>query len=409
MFQRRSAIKMTTKGNSPLNMVDGVPSVEGVSVSKLAQHYGTPIFVVSLGTIAKNYRRIFSAFSAAKLNASVFYSMKTNNNRVICDCIRALGGGIEVVSEHELSVAQSVGYVPSKILYNAPCKKTEDIETAVKLKVRLITCDSMQELAEIDRVCGKVGVNQKVGIRIDPEADRDSKFGFSVKEAIEVADSTLRLHNIRLSAIHFHLGTRILSPRPYYESVRAAVRVINSTDERVQDFLECIDIGGGLPSFFDLQENGLDILSYAASVRRAIEPLRIPNKVRIFVEPGRAVVGDAVLCLASVTNLKKLKGVTWAILDVGINALPRLASANYKFLSFSTDSRKDRVASRLGGPLCMKSDTFGDDGNLVTVGVGDLVGFTNAGAYTMSLTTGFSESHPRLVVVNGKRHKQTSW
>jgi diaminopimelate decarboxylase len=384
--------------------VKGALLIEGLSLSELAQKYGTPLFIVSKRQLIENYKHVISEFRAEGLYPKVFYSVKTNHNLAICQIMQTLGCGAEVVSLRELAIAKYCKFNPNRIIYNSPCKKPTDIKTVIESGVGLINCDSFDEINLINRLAYDSGVVQKVGIRIDPMADRKNKFGVSPCEAIEIASATITLKNIKLVALHFHIGTRITNTEMYYKSISTVAHLRRNINNIIRWKISCIDIGGGYPSFWDLAQMGLKYRSYVRAIKQAI-PREKNNSINLFIEPGRCIVGDAVMCVAQVVAVKKLKGISWAILDVGINALPALKKATYEFIAVPIDTiGKKRLSCRLAGPLCMGNDTFAGQ-NRLNLASGDLVVVLNAGAYTLSLWNEFCVSFPRVILIDGNKHK----
>lgn len=400
-------IPIGTKANPkvypPLITKRGKLFIGNVSLSKIIRRFGTPTFVISKAQIVKNHSDVTRAFRLKGLQSQFFYSLKTNSHPFVMNLTRSLGSGIEVVSRDELDAAISAGFEPSAIIFNAPCKKKADIERAVRLGVKMINCDSLAEFASVEHEASAVGRIQDVGIRIDPENNPNNKFGVALSEAKGLAQAIKHFRNVCLVGLHFHLGTKIVEPRSYEKAAEISVRLAVDLQSDHQS-LSCLDIGGGFPSSVDLDDQRGSLYAYARHVAGGLKRVNRRSAIKcVFLEPGRCIVGDAIVCLATVVNVKQLKGIHWAILDVGINALPGLRHANYKFLPVHFDQTANRKPCRLAGPLCMQSDFFRNSDRLLPLATGDLIVIANAGAYTLALATEFCYSLPKVILVDGNR------
>lgn len=367
-------------------------------ITSLVKRYGTPLLIINRSGLKANYEKLRAAFRSQGLQAGIFYSVKTNNNPVVCKVMKSIGTGAEVVSTSELSMIKKLGFNSRNIIYNSPCKKTHELEMVMNLGVKLINCDSIDELEQVNSIAARLGILQGVGIRIDPLENATNRFGVSPEEAISIVKATRNLNAIKLSAIHFHVGTKVINPVVYYESLLIAIETLKTIRRRLKYKIGCIDIGGGFPSLHDLLVQNLDFSAYAKVISQALKEKR-QSHLHLILEPGRSLVGDAVMCVAQVVAIKCLKGILWAVIDVGTNSLPPLKSADYVFMRISSDKLKTRYLCRLAGPLCMGVDYFMAHARL-ELGKGDYVAILNAGAYTVSFFNNFCVAPPRIVFVD---------
>jgi diaminopimelate decarboxylase len=309
----------------------------------------------------------------------------------------------------ELYLAQQSGFDPAKMVFNGPAKSKEELNEAIRIGIGLINAESLEELKELAETQWTAPISQ-VGIRIAPKMAREvrknalirpeSKLGLDVERAIKAAKKYGMNMKLPLGAISVHVGCR---HPPGIEVFQNSMKKLAAFGRHLETTLgidlNIVDVGGGFPPRYLLEQTKADIDAFAAVAHEQLSILR--SSPTIVIEPGRYLVGDAMLCLASVVRKKKSSGQTWGLLDVGVNVLIPLGFSNYDIVPCKPRlPQKERLS--IGGPLCQPNDEFIRDVKLNLV-QGDVVAILNAGAYTLSMAGQFGYPQPGIVKIeNGK-------
>lgn len=406
---------------------------------KIAERHGTPTHALNLERLRSNYSKVCHAFSEAKVNMTVLYSVKTNYMPIILSYLRTLGCGVDVVSGPELSLALKLGFPPERIVFNGPHKTDDELETAIRERVA-INIDSVGEAYRLNYLANLAEVYLKVGMRVNPGVAiyhsedptfnkqsslnaKQSKFGFTIDDgAAEEAIEAIRFGKKRLvlNSIHCHLGSQITDKDAFVSAIDKVIGFVSRLKH--EHPIDTINFGGGfgvagirrerrgplrqLMALYDRdvlteQRNEMDISSVAQDIATSIQRHDLEH-LRFFCEPGRSIVSDAMCMIARVSSIKRTGGLDWLVLDAGLNMFPTIAMAeSHKFVPLTrVDSKKKRF--RIGGPLCYEGDVLATSQLLPeNMQVGDLVSIEDSGAYTVSRSTNFIRPRAAVVVVTG--------
>jgi diaminopimelate decarboxylase len=337
----------------------------------------TPVFIFDKEILKKNYKDFEDLCKKHLPMFKIAYSVKTNPYEKILETLEKLGCGFEVASLEEIKAVKNKNLV----VFNGPCKTEEELKLAIKNRF-LINIDSKSEIDKIDNILQ--GKSLEIGLRISLE---DSKFGINkekIKEIIEYAQSK----NLKVVGIHTHLGTQ-LSFGQYEEGIKQFSSIIESLSIK----LKYIDVGGGYPDIFQLRNLGLDLNFYFAMIKKHLSKFN----TCIILEPGRTIVANTITLLTKVVAIKENYNKKYAILDAGINLLPKITLASYKFSIYEGDNNPEKKSSYiLAGPLLFSNDTLGlFQGSLEE---GDILKVENVGAYCYSLAWEISYKKPKIVI-----------
>jgi diaminopimelate decarboxylase len=341
----------------------------------------TPVFVLDENALRKNFIEFREACEQTLERFEIAYSVKTNSFKSVLETLNAEKAGFEVASLEEIKKILRLN--PRFVVFNSQAKTEKELDIAIKNNF-LINADSISEIDKISRITKKGPL--KIGMRISV---KDSKFGIDerkIKEAIEHAKSK----NLDVSCLHLHLGTQ-LSIKEYEEGIKKFAELIQNSKLN----LEYIDVGGGFPDAIQLRNLGLKLGAYLEIQKRYLSKFNST----IILEPGRIIVADSMTLLTKVVSIKENFGKNYAILDAGINLLPRITLSTYKFSKLTGKKKETHAKNQeylLAGPLLFSNDILGKfNGNLEE---GDIIKIENVGAYCYNLAWEISYKKPRTIL-----------
>ncbi|MBI1883501.1 MAG: diaminopimelate decarboxylase [Chlamydiae bacterium] len=387
---------------------DDILFCEDVPLGKMAQAVGTPLYVYSSKTLTDHFQKLDRAFSSVE--HLICYSVKSNSNLAVLSLLKNLGSGFDIVSGGELFRALKAGADPRKIVFAGVGKTADEIEFALKENILFFTVESFPELEEIDAVARRLGKTAQIAIRVNPDVDpkthqytstgkAENKFGLDMEASVEAYRKALTLKGMRATALHMHIGSQIVDTEPYQEAVKKIIPLIQRL-KKVGVPLETLDIGGGLGIVYKEETP-----STAEAFARAVLPLIRDLGLKILIEPGRFVAGNAGVLLTKVLYLKTSPVKNFVIVDAGMNDLirPSLYGAYHGILPV-VNHRIGKVVSDVVGPICESGDFFAKDRSLPSVEPGDILAIMSAGAYGFSMASHYN-SRPRVaeVMVRGNQ------
>ncbi len=389
-------------------------SIDGVPVEELVQSYGSPLYVVSEAVLRRKYNELYRAFSLRYPSVAIGYSYKTNYLSAVCSILHQEGALAEVVSGFEYEIAESLGVPGNQIIFNGPLKRPAEITKAISQGAR-IHIDSYDELSMVEEIAQKLGKTVPVAIRLNMAVGPLAwdRFGFNVEngQAMDAAYRVLSSPWLKLVGLHEHLGTFILDPDLYRQMAEKLCTFAKSLiDYGVT--LEYLDIGGGYASHNTLHDQWLPA-DYATPTfdqyADAICPTLIKNLPQplplLIMEPGRALVDEAVQMLTSVVSVRYMtNGQKGVVVDAGVNLLSNVAWYRYEIRaatlagSISAGSILEEV--NIYGPLCMNIDVLQQKVALPPLRSGDILIIKNVGAYNFTQSTQFIQPRPGIVLIN---------
>lgn len=347
----------------------------------LAQEYGTPLLVLSLEQIEKNYRLLRTHLPRVK----VFYAIKANPHRRILELMRDLGSNFDVASDGEIMELSSLGVDGSRMIYANPMKTVNGLRACRNAGVGKMTFDSAGEIDKMARECP--GATVLLRIRIDNSSahvDLNKKFGAAREQALELL---LKARDAGLDAagIAFHVGSQTTSADPYLYALNIAREIFEEAAAAGMQ-LRIMDIGGGFPIpepkvRFNLQEMLNQINARLDEDFPGVE---------IWAEPGRFICGTAVNLITSVIGVTERGGQPWYFLDEGLYGTfsgVLFDQWDFKLISFKEG---EQVAATFAGPSCDSLDIMFRGKMTVRQEEGDLILVPICGAYTSASATTFN-------------------
>ena len=384
---------------------DGGLRVESVPLAEIAHRYGTPCFVYSRAALEES----FAAFDRACAGREhlVCYAMKANSNLAILDLFARLGAGFDIVSGGELARVIAAGGDPAKVVFSGVGKSEAEMRQALAAGILCFNVESESELHRLNRVAGDMGRRAPVSLRVNPDVDpqthpyistglRESKFGIAHGEALRLYRLAASLPHLQVTGIDVHIGSQITDTAPFLAAVRKVLELVDRlASEGIR--LDHLDFGGGLGIRYR-DETPPVPADYVGTLLGALGD----RPLKLVLEPGRALVGNAGALLTRVEYLKHGAERNFAVVDAAMNDLMRPALYDAWHDIVPVVSRPgERQRYEVVGPVCESGDFLGHDRDLA-LSEGDLLAVMSAGAYGMSMSSNYN-SRPRAaeVIVDG--------
>lgn len=387
----------------------GLLQAEGVPLARIAAEIGTPFYCYSAAALRRAYRGL--AQSLTQLPASICYGVKANSNPAVIAVLAQEGAGADVVSEGEIRKALAAGVPAARIVFSGVGKTRAEMGFALDAGIGQFNIESEPELEALSAVARKMGVKARVAVRVNPNVDarthhkittgrRQDKFGIPIDRAVEVYRLAASLPGLEPVGIAIHIGSQLLSLDPYrraFKKVAKCVAEIRAAGLTVRS----IDLGGGIGITYR-EEVPIPFKDYAALVAETVAPLGCD----IVLEPGRAMVGNAGILVASVVYVKNGADRPIVVIDAAMNDLirPALYDAYHPIVPLQEPKGRDIMIADVVGPICETSDTFATERPLAVVAAGDHVAVGGAGAYGAVMSSQYN-SRPLApeVLVDGDR------
>jgi diaminopimelate decarboxylase len=391
---------------------------EDAALPKLAERYGTPLYVYSATTIRDRYDAFDAAFR--HLRHTICYSVKANSNLSILRMLAKRGCGFDVVSGGELERVLTADRKAAKeVVFSGVGKTREELNAALKAGIMLFNVESESELWALAECAGRLRKTAPVALRVNPDVAADThpyistglrkhKFGVPIRDARTLYAKASGAQYLEVCGVSVHIGSQITDVTPFGE---AMVRVADLVRELRRDGhrIDYIDAGGGLGIAYekpDAQEFSEDVAAYARALAAPLRGLR----VRLLLEPGRSIVGPAGALLTSVVYRKSNDGKRFLVVDAAMNDLirPALYGAYHEIVAVteSKDAAANFEITDIVGPVCETGDFFARDRELAVIHEGELLAILDAGAYGMVLASNYNtRPRPAEVLVSGKSAK----
>ena len=382
---------------------------EDVPVRKLAEKYGTPLYVYSHATLLRHFKAYDDAFDGYP--HIICFAVKANSNLAILRLFAENNGGADIVSGGELFRALKAGVSPKRIVYAGVGKTEDEIRFALRSKILMFNVESEAELQRINEVAGKMKTKAPVALRINPDIDpqthpyistglKKHKFGIPIEDAIEYYRAASRLKNISIVGIHKHIGSQITKVSPFVDALKRILLLIDELNAQGVN-IKYLDIGGGLGIPYKDEEPPVP-----KDLAKNILPLLNGRKMTLIMEPGRSIAGNAGILVTKTLYLKQGHEKEFIIVDAGMNDLmrPSLYGAYHGIIPVKRYKRADTFADVVG-PICESGDFLAMEREMPRVRQGEYLAVMSAGAYGFSMSSNYnSRPRPAEVLVKGKKH-----
>jgi len=395
---------------------------EGVAVETLARKFGTPLYVYSQRTLTDHFQKLDSAL--APLDHMICFAMKANSNLAVLRTIADLGGGFDIVSGGELRRVIAAGGDPRKCIFAGVGKTEAEIEFALRKNIYCFNAESEPELHRINKVAARLKKIAPVAVRVNPGVDAkthakittgtyENKFGIAFEKIEGVYARASKLKNLRLRGVQMHIGSQLTTVSPFEKAIRKVLPLVKKLKEKYA--LEFFSIGGGLGIVYQpalasgtaawwnspAAKNVLTPAKYAAR----LVPLLKPLGLKILLEPGRFISGNAGILVTRVEYVKRTGKKNFLIVDAAMNDLIRPAFYDaYHEIVPLVKKTGATISSDVVGPICESGDYFCKDRPLPKLGEADAIALLSAGAYGSVMGSNYN-ARPLAteVLVNGKK------
>ncbi len=406
------SVGINAKGNMTFGNADCV---------ELAKQYGTPLYVFDEVHIRKNCREFKASIDEFyDGNGMAMFASKAFSCKEMYRIVASEGLGCDVVSGGELYTALSVGFDPENIMFHGNNKTPDELEYALSNGVGRIIVDNVTELETIEKIAKRLNIKVNVLLRIKPGVDChthdyirtgqiDSKFGFALEngEAMEIALKTAEFENINLCGFDCHIGSQIFETEPFCDAAVIMLNFMNDFRKESGITLSELDLGGGFGVKYVESDGALPFKVFMEKVSETLKnasgELNFPMP-KIFIEPGRSIVGEAGLTLYTVGAVKTIKDVrTYVAIDGGMADNPRYAlyQAEYDIEIANKYKEPKSFIGTVAGKCCESGDLIQENAPMQTPEVGDILAVLTTGAYNYSMASNYNRlCRPAAVMVN---------
>jgi len=395
---------------------------EGVAVEALARRFGTPLYVYSQRTLTEHFQDLDRAL--AGVEHLVCFAVKSNSNQSVLRTLAGLGSGFDIVSGGELQRVIAAGGDPRQCAFAGVGKTESEIEFALRQGVHTFNAESEPELERINRVAARLNKKAPVAVRVNPDVEAhthkkittgtyENKFGVAFEQVEGVYARAGKLKNLRLRGIQMHIGSQITEVSPFEQAVRKMLPLVTRLKER--HGLEFFSIGGGLGIVYKPALGSGAAAWWRSSAARGIItpqkyaarllPLLKPLGLRVLLEPGRFISGNAGILVTRIEYVKRTGRKNFLIVDAAMNDLirPAFYEAYHEIVPVRRKSGT-LVSSDVVGPICESGDFFCQDRPLPKVGQGDYLALMSAGAYGFVMASNYNtRSLAAEVMVKGNQ------
>lgn len=410
--------------NITVNEADGHLHFAGYDTVKLADKYGTPLYLIDEEHIRKMCRIYVESIKEAFDSYSMpLFASKSLSFKKIYNIIDSEGMGADVASIGELFTALQADFPAEKLMFHGNNKTDSDITFAITHGVGCFVCDNREELTSIDSIAGKYGIKQKIMIRVTPGIDPhthakintgriDSKFGAAIEthQAEELTAYALSLKNIDLRGFHCHIGSQIFDFEPFCDAARIMLKFIADIKNSLGYSARYLNLGGGMGVRYVTSDPEIDyrcnILKIGEIVKEECKKLNIVRP-HIFMEPGRSIVAAAGMTLYTVGAIKEIEGFkNYVSIDGGMTDNPRYAlyNSSYTVALANKMNDTDNFTCTVAGRCCESGDLIQEDVTIPRPVRGDVLAVATTGAYNYSMASNYNRiPRPPVVILNNQK------
>ena len=382
---------------------------ENISYTELAERFGTPLYVYSQAELDSAFSRYQTAFAA--LDPLICYAVKANGNLSVIRRFAELGSGFDIVSGGELARVLAAGGRADKTIFSGVGKSAAEIEFALKSGIKCFNVESLPELDRINEIAGRLKTAAPVSLRINPDVDaqthpyistglKANKFGIAMEDAERAYLHAASLPHLDIIGIDCHIGSQLIKLEPLIEACERLLPLIDKLAANGIG-LQHIDLGGGVGIVYQNEETP-DLAAYAEAVQKLLGDRRL----KLILEPGRSLVGNAGALLTRVEFVKQNGDKNFVVVDAAMNDLMRPALYQaYHHIENAEPSPIVPFAADIVGPICETGDFLAKD-RMISAQAGDLLVVRSAGAYASSMAGNYN-TRPRAaeVLVTGSEAK----
>jgi diaminopimelate decarboxylase len=381
--------------------------LEEVPLADIARREGTPCYVYSRAAILERFQAYEKAFG--DVPHKVCYAVKANANLSILRLLAEAGAGFDIVSGGELFRVLKAGADPETVIFSGVGKTSQEIDYALESKIKIFNCESEPELALIDSLAARRGIQVRVAVRVNPDVDaathpyistglREHKFGIDIADAEGVYERANALENLVLEGVSCHIGSQIVDITPMLEVFEKMIALVERLRARGIP-IRTLDLGGGLGIAYKPGDQAPSICEYVQAMCRRCAA----NGLEILIEPGRSIVAEAGVLLTRVLYRKSNGPRQFVIVDAAMNDLirPALYQSHHEILPLR-QNQAATITADVVGPVCESGDFLARSREMANVLPGDLLAVCTAGAYGFVAASNYNaRPRPPEVLVEG--------
>ena len=396
---------------------EGVLTIAGQEVTRLAAEYGTPLYLMDEQRIRSNCRMYLKAFRENFPEDSLpLYASKAASFKQIYRIMAEEGMGVDVVSSGELYTALAAGFPAERIHFHGNCKTDADIAYGVASGIGCFIADNREELLALEKTAAGAGVTQAILLRVTPGIDPhtyeavstgkvDSKFGAAVEtgQAMELVKLALAQPHLKLLGLHCHVGSQVFGEDVYQRTIDIMAAFLAEIRDETGAVLEELNLGGGYGVRYTEEDETIDIPArlreVALHLRRETEKHGLPMP-RFLMEPGRSIVADAGMTLCTVGSIKRIPGYKqYAAVDGGMTDNPRYALYQSRYTVYHGSKTGPTERFDVVGRCCESGDIIQPHVELpADTCRGDILAVCTTGAYNYSMASNYNRL-PRPPIV----------
>ncbi len=390
---------------------EGALTIGGVSVTALAERYGTPFYAYDVDGVRRTVKALQTAVAGF---AEVYFSIKANPRADLARVMVDEGLGLEIASGQEFQVARAAGCAPERILFAGPGKGEAELRLTIQGGIGEIHLESFEEIALVGRLAAEARRIVDVSIRVNPVASasggamrmggKPAPFGFDEEIVDDVIAAIRAERRLRLTGVHLFAGTQVLDAAVLVQQWRHGLSVAAAIADRLGAPLASIDLGGGL----GIPYHGPDATLDLDAVRAAIPELKAVQEAhagirdaKVILEPGRYLMGPNGIYVMAVRSSKQSRDHRFLVCDGGMHHhlaasgnLGQVIKRDYPLVPASRMLDPDRQECTVVGPLCTPLDTLGRQTPMPELKAGDLIAVLQSGAYGLTASPAGFLSHP---------------
>ncbi|MCH5353485.1 MAG: diaminopimelate decarboxylase [Acutalibacter sp.] len=395
--------------------------ISGCDTVELAERYGTPLYVMSedeIRSVCRRYRSSFEEYYQG--NGKALYASKAFCCKEICRIVTEEGLDVEVVSGGELYTALQAGISPENIHFQGNNKTVSELEFAVNSGVGDIVVDNLSELYKLQKIAAKQGTIVPISLRIKPGIDAhthefirtgqiDSKFGIDLTsgEALEAVKMAAGMREVSLRGLHCHVGSQIFEKEPFVHAAEVMLNFFAEIKQKLSVEFDFLNLGGGFGIHYVEEDDAIPYEEYMAAVSEAVHrkcgELGLPLP-KIYIEPGRSIVGEAGITLYTVGNILEIPTVrNYVSIDGGMYENPRYAlyQAQYTCLIANKANQPADYIATVTGKCCESGDLIQEHTSIQRPEEGDILAVLSTGAYNYSMASNYNRNvRPACVMVS---------
>ncbi len=400
-----------TDNDKPFPMKDGQIFCGPHPIKDLAETYGTPLYLYDFDFVRRRIRTFQEAFSGVSLLLA--YSVKANGNLAILNRLASLGVGADIVSGGELFRARKAGMEAGKIVFAGVGKTDEELKAGLDGRIYSFNVETVGELHRLEEMARERDGRAPFGIRVNPDihsptpheytrtGHAETKFGIPVPVAVGLYRWAATRPHLNIKGIDVHIGSQIVEPKPYRKALRSVLEIVHLL-KKEGIHLKYLDLGGGFGVPYEGDEMDIGVLA------EAVVPLMKGSGLKLILEPGRSVIGEAGSLVTRVLSVKKSGEKTFVITDAGMTELIRPSHYGGFHPLRPVEEVSGREVKRVDvvGPICESGDFLARDRELPLPRAGDLLSVGIAGAYGFTMASNYNARPrpPEVMVDQGEVH-----